>query len=108
MRNKLETTRKGKTHTIKLGEVTIDLVVNTNKDGRVLELFAKADGGHAAHAEDICIPASLALQYGCPVATLAKQLRWRNYEPHGNFGQPLSISDGIGKVLMEYVEEENV
>jgi len=60
------------------------------------EVFAKCDEGHQADADGLSEMASLALQYGCPASVVAKHLRHRRYPPHGNPGQPCSISDAIG------------
>jgi len=105
MRHRLPTNRQGKIHTIELGPVTIELTVNKDDEGRVLELFSKCTDGYQGEVDGMCIPASLALQYGCPVSVMAEKLRWRACEPHGGPGQPKSISDGIAIVLEEYVKE---
>ena len=99
MRHRLPTNRQGKIHTILLGPVTIELTVNKDDEGRVLELFGKCTDGHQGEVDGLCIASSLALQYGCLVSVLAEKLRWRDYEPHGNFGEAKSISDGIARVL---------
>ena len=87
-------------------DVDLYITVNRDEEGRVVELFSKATDGFTPHLEDICIPASLALQYGCPVEKMVEKLRYRNYPPHGNLGGPRSISDAVAVVLERTINEE--
>ena len=97
-------TRVGTTTTVKLGNITLEITVNTDEAGTVREVFGKCDEGYQGELDGMCILASLALQYGCPVETIAKHLRHRNYPPHGGPGQPKSISDAVATVLEPYGE----
>ena len=98
-RQRLPDVRRGKTHKLKVGACTLYLTVNPSADGSPLEIFGKADEGHQGEVDGLCILASLALQYGCPAATIARHLRHRRYSPEGIAGQPCSLSDAIGRVL---------
>ena len=100
-------TRAGVTRKYQVGTVAIYLTTNCDDDGRPREIFGKADDGWTPYVEDCCIPASLALQYGCPVAVLVAKLRHRReYPPAGGPGQAKSIADAIGKELERYCETE--
>lgn len=95
----LPTTRMGRTHTCHVGEVTLDVTVNRDWDGSIRELFIKASDGYSGEADGLAIMASLALRHGCPPEVVARHLRFRRYPPHGAPGQPISISDAIGRVI---------
>lgn len=96
--------RSGRTHKVRVGDVSLYVTVNRDDAGQIREVFVKADEGHNAEADGLAIMASLALRHGCPVDVVARHLRFRRYPPHGGPGQPLSISDGIGKVLETEME----
>lgn len=106
-RIRLPTTRKGVTHKVRVGACSMYLTANT-KDGAIMEVFGKADEGHQAEIDGLCILASLALQHGCPAATIARHLRHRRYPPHGIAGQPCSLSDALGMLLDGTIKGEAV
>jgi len=95
----MPTTRPGRTRKMTIGAVSLYVTVNRDLAGGIREVFAKADDGHTAEAEGLCIMASLAMRHGCPADTVARHLRHRRYPPHGGPGQPCSISDAIGQAI---------
>ena len=103
----MKPTREGKTHKKQVGKVSLYITVNRDDAGTIREVFAKADDGHTAEAEGLCIGASLAMRHGCPAETVARHYRHRRYPPHGGPGQPCSISDAIGQVLETEATEES-
>lgn len=102
----MKPTREGKTHKATVGKVSLYITVNRDDAGTIREVFAKADEGHTAEAEGLCIGASLAMRHGCPAETVARHYRHRRYPPHGGPGQPCSISDAIGQVLEKEARED--
>lgn len=98
-------TREGRTHKLKVGNVTLYVTVNRDEAGAIRELFCKADEGHNAEADGIALMASLALRHGCPPDVVVRHLRFRRYPPHGGPGQPCSISDAIGKAIESEIGE---
>jgi hypothetical protein len=98
-RQQLESDRTGHTHKMKVGPVNLYITVNSDRAGRILEVFSKADEGYNAEADGLSIMASLALQHGAPVECVVRHLRHRRYPPHGFAGQPCSISDAIGQAV---------
>jgi len=98
-RTKLPETRRGTTHKVRVGVCSLYLTANCGTDGTIMEVFGKADEGHQPEIDGLCILASLALQHGCPAATIGRHLRHRRYPPHGGPGQPCSLSDALGMVL---------
>ena len=99
MRDRLSTDRRGQTHKVEVGKVTLYITVNKSGNGKIMECFCKADQGEQAHAGGLAELSLLLLQYNCPVKTVVQHLRYRRYEPSGCIGQPCSISDAIGMVL---------
>lgn len=105
-RNRLPQDRAGKTHKVRCGTVTLYVTVNMDTSGNPMELFAKADEGYQGQADALCVTASLALQHGCPFATILRKWRGMRYVPDG-FGA-FSIPDAIARKLMvEYEVSEN-
>ncbi len=94
----LPTTRHGRTTKFRAGPVSLYVTVNSD-GGKVREVFAKASDGHQAEADGLALMASLAMRSGCQAETVARHLRFRRYEPAGGPGQPLSISDAIGRAI---------
>lgn len=113
-RKKLPTNRMGTTTKFTLyeedgkTEVELYITVNVDKNGKPMELFGRASEGHQPHLEDICIPCSMALQYGVPPDVLASKLRFRSYPPRGWLGpsQPKSIADAVGMCIEAAIAEE--
>lgn len=99
----MPTTRRGRTHKMQVGVVTLYITVNRDDSGNVREVFCKADEGHQAEADGLAELSSLLLQHDCPPEKLVRHLRFRRYEPHGFAGQPCSISDAIGRAIEEEV-----
>ena len=100
-RKRVPADRDGKTGTVQAGKVTAQVTANTFKGGKVGELFAKCNEGHQGWTDAVCVMASLALQYGCPLAVVVKHLRHRSFEPcgFGEHGFVRSIPDGIAAWL---------
>ena len=98
-RQRLPTTRKGKTYKIRVGPCTVYLTANVGPDGVVRELFCKADEGWQGWADALMITASLALQHGCPLDTLLAKWRGMRFPPAG-IGA-LSVPDAVARVLGE-------
>jgi hypothetical protein len=127
-----QTTRKGKTTTIRCGYATLDVTLNEWEGGG--EVFAKysfqADGAkdliERAQKEDaaavqqlmealqapqgyldrLCTMASLAIQGRGDRATVARHLMGDKTWPRGTAGQPTSPIDAIGKLLQKKEGEE--
>ena len=88
------------------GSVTMYLTVNTGTDGKPLEIFAKSDEGWQGWLDALCVTASLALQYGCPLETLLAKWRGMRFSPDGIAGQGTSLPDTIAKKLLPEVNHE--
>jgi hypothetical protein len=96
-RVRLPTTRRGKTHKVRVGACTVYLTANVGKDGQVLELFGKADEGQQGWVDALMVTASLALQHGCPLDTLLTKWRGMRFPPAG-IGA-LSVPDAVARRL---------
>ncbi len=99
MRQRLPPTRRGQTHKIVCGPCTLYVTANTDRDGAVLELFAKADEGWQGWADALMVTASMALQHGCPLADLLAKWRGMRFGPCGPGA--LSVPDAIARRLGE-------
>lgn len=97
-------TRRGRTHKIMVGPVTAYLTVNRDRDGRIIEIFAKADQAQG-HLDMACRLASLGLQGRADVATLIRHMRGDRTEPCGGPGQPSSIYDAMARILETETQE---
>jgi len=91
--------RRGQTHKIKVGDITIHLTVNRDESGKPKELFAKASEGFQGWVDVLMLTASLALRYGCPMQTILNHWRHHRFEPAA-FGCS-SIPDAIAKKIQE-------
>ncbi len=102
-RIKLPNDREGFTRKVCVGKATLYITINSDEKGP-REVFAKADEGCQPESDVIAGLASIALQGG-PYEEVRDRiirfLRYRRSDPAGSIGQPLSISDAIGKVLEE-------
>lgn len=96
-------TRQGKTHKVKVADVTAYITVNRDPAGNILEVFGKANKGEQGHLDMVCRIASLSIQRRGDVPTLIRHMRGDRTEPCGVIGQPTSIYDAIAQVL----EKEN-
>jgi len=106
-RKKLPATRKGKTYTMKLGNVVAEFTVNKDEDGWPREVICKCNEGYQGHIDGMCIVSSLAMQENREIVKLIiKHLRYRNFPPFGNAGQPKSLSDALAIVLEKCIPEE--
>ena len=92
------TTRKGRTHKIKVGPVTAYLTVNRDTHGKIIEVFAKADEAQG-HLDMACRLASLGIQGRADVPTLIRHMKGDRTEPCGIAGQPTSIYSAISEIL---------
>jgi len=104
----MPTNRTGRTHKTRVGPVTLYVTVNRDGEGKIREVFVKADEGNNAEADGLAIMASLAMRHGCPPETVARHLRFRQYPPHGLPGQPCSISDAIGRVIEDEARQPDM
>jgi hypothetical protein len=107
-RIKLPNDREGLTHKICVGKATLYVTVNCDEKGP-RELFCKADEGTQPEADVIAGLASIALQggpYEEVLERIVRFLRFRRSDPAGGPGQPLSVSDAIGRVLDEQGKEQ--
>lgn len=98
-------TRHGKTHKITLNSVTLYLTVN-EVDGKPIELFCKADEGLQGWVDTLCITASLALQWGCPIEDIIRHWRGQRFPPH-SLGQGTSVPDALARMLAKQYVKEN-
>ena len=96
-------TREGHTRKLTIGPVTAYITANKGPDGKLIEVFAKADEGYQGQLDSLCIVISLALQHGTPAETIIRHLRYRRYPPEGGPGQPVSLADALGLAM----EREN-
>lgn len=104
MKKKADRDRTGKTHKIKVGEVTVYLTVNYNDKGKIKEMFAKADEGWQGWVDVLMLTASLALRSGCNIDTILKHWRHHRFEPSA-FGYS-SIPDAIAKKIQEEINKD--
>jgi len=95
----LPETRNGKTHKIKCGPVSLYVTVNTGVDGAPAEMFVKADNGWQGWADALAVTASMAMQHGCPLATILKKWRGMRFDPSG-IGHGKSIPDAIAERIL--------
>ena len=100
-RRKPETTRHGLTRKMTLAKVEVYATLNRDKDGRPIELFAKATEGWQGWVDVLCETASLAMQYGCPLSVLARHWRGHRFPPDGIAGEGSSVPDAIARWLEE-------
>jgi hypothetical protein len=103
-RQRLPTTRRGTTYKIQVGPCTVYLTANTDAEGRVMELFMKAEEGWSGWADALMVTASLALQHGCPLETLLAKWRGMRFPPAGVGAS--SIPDGVARRLAGKAEKE--
>ncbi len=96
-RQRLPTTRTGRTHKIAIGTNNLYITVNCDSDGRPLELFGKASNGHQGMTDALCVTASLALQYGAPLEKLVSKWRGMRFAPDGI--EASSIPDAIARMI---------
>ena len=96
--------RRGQTHKIKVGEISIYLTVNRNEDGSPKELFCKSSEGWQGWVDVLMLTASLALRHGCPMQTILSHWRHHRFEPN-TFGCS-SIPDAIAKRIQEEGEQD--
>ena len=101
------TTRMGKTYTLKVEKITMQITANRNAEGQIIEVFAKAVGGDGiqGHVDRVCTMASLAIQAGCPIIRIIQHLKGDQTHPRGFVGQPSSVYAAIAKVLEQEMEE---
>jgi len=96
----------GHVHKVKLGGLSLFIIINTNDHGEVVELFNYERTGHQGEIDGIAGLVNIALQHGTPLRPIVKFLLNRKYEPQGIAGQPKSISDAIGRMLNEHLPKE--
>lgn len=96
-RSRLPATRRGHTHKIKAGAVTLYLTANTDAAGNVMELFIKADEGWQGWADALAVTASMALQYGCPLEDIMRKWRGMRFPPDGMGA--FSIPDAVARKM---------
>ena len=91
----------GRTFTVRVADVTVHVTVNTNVQGRAVEVFGKADCGWQGWLDTLMETVSLALQFGTPMGTILHHWRYQRFEPMGIVGQGVSIPDAIAKRLFD-------
>ena len=93
--------RHGTTRKLPFGKSAIYVTVNRWDDGNrgICEIWAKADDGLQGQADGICEAWSLALQHGCPVASLVSHLYGHRDDPTGTAGQPKGLRDALALAL---------
>jgi len=111
VRRRLPVERRGLTKRIHLrhphGELKIYLSTGCFPDGSLGELFIKADRSGSTISgllDALSITASIALQYGVPVATLIDKWSRLRFEPSGTTSDPemrqvSSIVDAVARWL---------
>lgn len=104
-------TRHGITHEIDIGGVRAYVTVNNHDKGDPInpcEIFvtltpkkerADIDSAHQGWANLSMTFASMLLQYGCPLGTIAGKMKGYKFEPDGGIRGAKSIPDAIGKWL---------
>ena len=103
---KMPVTRQGKTHKIKLQDMSIFVTVNTDKKGRVMEVFSTERTNLRGELDGLAGLTSIALRHGTPLKAIVEFLRFRRYEPEGWINQPTSPSDALGRVLESYLPKD--
>lgn len=110
-RERLPVTRQGRTKRIHLrhanGELKIYVSTGTFPDGRLGEIFLKADRSGSTISgllDALSITASIALQYGAPVETLVEKWSRMQFAPSGTTDDPAmrqvsSIVDAVARWL---------
>ncbi len=105
-------TRRGTTHKIEVKGANVYVTLNRIDGPKSLpcEIFvtlnnedkdAPIDAAHQGWANLAATLASMLLQYGCPLATIAGKMRGYSFKPDGGIGEhgSRSIPDAIGKWL---------
>ena len=108
-RKRLPDTRQAVTKKFKVGDMRLYATAGFYEDGRLGEVFIKADrkGSFATGALDawaICL--SLGLQHGVPLEVYTTKLRGMRFEPDGLTGDPKfpmcsSVIDLVARWLQE-------
>lgn len=109
-RTKPPVTRNGTTHEIDIGGVRAYVTVNRqdSRENQPCEIFtvlcpkkerANIDSAHQGWCNLTMTFASLLLQYGCPLVTIANHMKGYKFEPDGGMRGAKSIPDAIGKYL---------
>lgn len=109
-REKPPVTREGITREIDVGSARVYVTLNFREEGQknpcdifvTLNQTGKKSSIDSAHQgwANLCVTfASMLLQYGCPLGTIAEKMKGYKFEPDGGFGGPKSIPDAIGKWL---------
>jgi len=100
-RRKPPTDRQGTTRKMPFVKSAIYVTCNRWPDGDqgVCEVFCKADDGLQGQADGLCEAWSVALQYGCPVASLVSHLHGHRDDPTGTIGQPKGLRDALALAL---------
>ena len=119
-RERLPEERQGLTKRIHLrhakGDLKVYVQTGTYPDGRLAEVFIKADKAGSTISgllDALSITASLALQYGVPVETLIEKWSRMIFEPSGTTTDPemrqvSSIVDAVAKWLhRRYAKKED-
>lgn len=103
--------RHGRTHTLKVSDITMEVTVNRGTDGQIVEVFCKARGtgdkpcdGIQGHLDRGCTFMSLGFQGRGDVATVIRHLRGDQTHPRGHVGQATSVWAAIGKVLEQEID----
>jgi len=104
MKRKPPNDRKGITHKVKIGSMSMHITVNRDEDGEIIEIFGKAGEGMQGHFDMCCRLASLGIQGRADVKTLIRHMRGDRTFPNGIAGQPTSIYDAIARVLEQEQE----
>ena len=111
VRRRLPVERRGLTKRIHLrhphGDLKIYISTGCFPDGSLGELFIKADRSGSTISgllDALSITASVALQYGAPVATLVEKWSRMQFEPSGTTSDPAmrqvsSIVDAVARWL---------
>ena len=104
---KLPDTRlTGRTVKVKIGDLSVFIIVNKDEHGNVMECFAYERKGHQGELDGLAGLASIALQHGTPIEKVVEFLRYRRYAPEGGIGQPSSLSDALGRALEQADNED--
>jgi ribonucleoside-diphosphate reductase alpha chain len=106
MRNRLPNTRLSISHKVRIGDVSLHIIVGLYKKGTPGELFIKA--GHGAKetegfglqgwCDTIGILVSIALQSAVPLKLICVKMRGQNFEPSG-----LTRDHGFAKSVPDYL-----
>ena len=98
-RHRLPVTRKGTTTKIQCGAVSLYVTINADAQGVPREMFAKADQGWQGWCDALAVTASLAMQYGCPLADILAKWRGMRFAPDGIAGQGASLPDAVAREI---------